>query len=204
MMGMQKEGWMDTIHFMEWMDHFIHKMEKEERLSENRRNLLILDGYKSHINMEVLMKAREHCIDMISLPSHTSYELQPFDKAYFRPFKVAFCTYMNLWNLTNSGRKCKKENLAQWASLALQKALTKKIIVSGFRGTRIWPLNLAAMTQNTTPREAFTNETQDSIAREAIFEKGILVVQRDCTHYYGSEANVEEEQQQEGESEAPE
>ena len=30
MMGTQKEGWMDTIHFMEWMDHFIHKLEKEE------------------------------------------------------------------------------------------------------------------------------------------------------------------------------
>ena len=29
MMGMQKKGWMDTKHFMEWMDHFIHKMERK-------------------------------------------------------------------------------------------------------------------------------------------------------------------------------
>ena len=62
------------------------------------------------------MKAREHCINMISLPSHTSHELQPLDKAYFRPFKVAFRAYRDLWNFTNNGRKCKKENLAQWAS----------------------------------------------------------------------------------------
>ena len=203
MMGMQKKGWMDTIHFIEWMDHFIHKLEKEERLSENRRNLLILDGHKLHINMEVLMKAREHCIDMISLPSHTSHELQPLDKACFKPFKVAFRAYRDLWNLTNSGRKCKKENLAQWASLALQKALTKKNIESGFRGTGIWPLNLAAMTQNTTPSEAFIDETQDTIAREAIFEEGIPTAEGDCIHYYGSEADVEEHQQQEGESATP-
>ena len=60
MMGMQKKGWMDTIHFMEWMEHFIHKMEEEGRLFENRRHLLILDGHKSHISMEVFMKAKEH------------------------------------------------------------------------------------------------------------------------------------------------
>ena len=127
MMGMQKKGWMDTIHFMEWMDHFIHKMESEGRLSQEQRHLLILDGHKSHISMDVLLKAKEHHIDMISLPSHTSHHLQPLDIACFRPFKVPFRAYRDLWNIQNSGKKCKKEDLAQWASLALQRALTKKI-----------------------------------------------------------------------------
>ena len=75
MLGMQKKGWMDTFHFIEWMDHFIHKMQNEENLSQERRHLIILDGHKSHISLEVLMKARDHGIDMISLPSHTSHEL---------------------------------------------------------------------------------------------------------------------------------
>ena len=66
---------MDTFHFIEWMDHFIHKMQNEENLSQERRHLIILDGHKSYISLEVLMKARDHGIDMISLPSHTSHEL---------------------------------------------------------------------------------------------------------------------------------
>ena len=92
---MQKR-WMDTIHFIKWMDHFIHKMESQKRLSQERRHLLILDGHKSHINLEVLIKAKDHGIDMTFLPSHTSHELQPLDKACFRPFKVAFRAYRNV------------------------------------------------------------------------------------------------------------
>ena len=30
---MQKKGWMDTIHFMEWMDQFIHNLKSQEILS---------------------------------------------------------------------------------------------------------------------------------------------------------------------------
>ena len=150
MMGMQKKGWMDTIHFMEWMDHFIHKMENEGRFFQEQRHLLILDGHKSHISMDVLLKAKEHHIDMISLPSHTSHHLQPLDIACFKPFKVAFRAYRDLWNIKISGKKCKKEDLAQWASLALQRAWTKKIIQSGFRGSGIWPLNPQAMSPKKT------------------------------------------------------
>ena len=122
---------------MEWMDHFIHEVESQEKLSKERRLLLILDGHKSHINLEVLIKAKDHGIDMIPLPSHTSHELQPLDKAYFRPFKIAFRAYRDVWLIKNSGNKCKKEDLAQWASLALKKALTSKNILSGFRATGI-------------------------------------------------------------------
>ena len=46
-------------------------------------------GHKSHINLDVLLMAKEHGIDIISIPSHTSHGLQPLDKVCFRPFKVA-------------------------------------------------------------------------------------------------------------------
>ena len=84
MIGMQIKGWMDTSHFRKWMDHFIRKMEGEGGLSQNRRHLLIMDGHKSHISLKVLLKAKEYNLDMITIPSHTSHELQPFDKVCFR------------------------------------------------------------------------------------------------------------------------
>ena len=117
MQGMQKKGWMDSFHFMEWMDHFINRI-KEGGVPPIERHLLILDGHKSHLSLEVLQKAKANGIDMISLPSHTSHELQPLDKACFKPFKVAFRAYKDVWNLKNERVKCLKEDLAQWASLA--------------------------------------------------------------------------------------
>ena len=57
---------------------------------------MILDGHKSHISLKVLMTTKEHGIDMISLPSHTSHALKPLDIACFRPFKVAFMAYRDL------------------------------------------------------------------------------------------------------------
>ena len=75
MQGMQKKGWVDSIHFMEWMDHFIHSIKQEGGCPPIERHLLILDGHKAHITLEVLMKVKDNGIDMISLPSHTSHEL---------------------------------------------------------------------------------------------------------------------------------
>ena len=109
MIGMQKKGWMDTFYFMEWMDYFIHKIEANEGLFQSRRHLLILDDYTSHTSLEVLLKAKECNINMISIPSHASRGLQPLDYAYFRPSQVTFRAYKNLWNLKKHRSRCEKE-----------------------------------------------------------------------------------------------
>ena len=80
-------------------------MEKEDRLSKEKIHLLFLDGHEFHIILDVLVKAKEHGIDMISLPFHTSHKLQFFDKVYFRPFKIAFRAYRDLCNIKNHGSK---------------------------------------------------------------------------------------------------
>lgn len=36
----------------------------------------------------MIQKAKHHGVDMVSLPSHTSHALQPFDMACFKPFKT--------------------------------------------------------------------------------------------------------------------
>ena len=190
-LGMQKKGWMDTIHFMEWMDHFIHKLESQDILSQEKRHLLILDGHKSHMSLDILLKAKEHGIDMLSLPSHTSHELQPLDKACFRPFMVAFRAYRDVWLNKNSGCKCLKEDLAHWASLALKKALTRKNIQSGFRATGIWPLNPQALELRTGPSTTFEEDVENQEQREEILEEGIPPADMTNTHYYGTEEDIE-------------
>ena len=199
---------MDNIHFMEWMDFFLHRILEEGGQLPQERHLLILDGHKSHINLEVLMKAKENGIDMISLPSHTSHELQPLDRACFKPFKVAFRAYRDLWALKHHGQKCRKEDLAQWASLAFKKALTEKNIMSGFRATGMWPLNPQALQTRTSPSEGFTAKNVEEEQRDEIFEEGMPNPGVGVSHYYGTEEEdglqeFEEESEAKPKSEPP-
>ena len=57
------------------MSFFITHHERKGSLGPIKKMLLILDGYKNHITLEVLMKAKEHGVDMVSLPSHSFHEM---------------------------------------------------------------------------------------------------------------------------------
>ena len=129
---------------------------------------------------------------MVSLSSHSSHELQSLDKACFKPFKVAFRAYRDIWNLQNHGKKCQKEDLAQWANLAFKKAFTKKNFASGFRATRIWPLNPLAMQHRTGPSELFEANFSENDERDQILEEGLPTPKEGLTHYYGCPSEVQE------------
>ena len=94
-MEMQEKDYMTSYLFSRWMDHFIAQLEESGNLSPTNRHLIILDGHKSHVTLEVIHKAKEHGVDMLNLPSHTSHALQSLDGACFKPFKSAFKGYRN-------------------------------------------------------------------------------------------------------------
>ena len=66
---------MDATNFSTWMTFFIRHHEKKENLGPIKKMLLILNGYKSHVTLEVLLKAKNHRVDMVSLPFLSSHEL---------------------------------------------------------------------------------------------------------------------------------
>ena len=72
--GMQKKvgGY---IHFSKWMDHFLHVLREKGMLTSTHRHLLILDGHKSHLTLDVVRNAKRNGIDMLTIPSHTSHGL---------------------------------------------------------------------------------------------------------------------------------
>ena len=135
--GIQKKSWVDIYQFSKWMDHFIRILREKGNLSITQRHLLVLDGHKAHVTLEVVEKAKANGIDMLILSSHISHGLQPLDVSCFKPFKVAFRAYKSTWYLKNHGVKVRKEDLATWISLALEKALTSNNIKAGFKGIGI-------------------------------------------------------------------
>ena len=66
---------MDAENFSTWMTFFIRHHERRGSLGPNKKMLLILDSHKSHVIMEVLLKAKNHRVDMVSLPSYSSHAL---------------------------------------------------------------------------------------------------------------------------------
>ena len=78
---------MTSIVFSKWLFHFIHDMKHSEGISATCRHLIILENHNSHVTLDVVRKAKEVEHDMITLPSHTSYEL---DVSIFKPSKIAF------------------------------------------------------------------------------------------------------------------
>ena len=67
-MAMQEKRYMTSYLFSRWMDHFIEQLEEIDDLSPSNRNLIVLDEHKSHTTLKFIQKAKEHGVDMISLP----------------------------------------------------------------------------------------------------------------------------------------
>jgi len=74
-------------------------------------HLLLLNGHNSHVTLEVVHKARNVVLDFITLLSHMSHALHPFDVACFKPFKIAFKAYRDVWTLANKVKRVRKEDL---------------------------------------------------------------------------------------------
>jgi hypothetical protein len=55
------------------------------------------------VTLDVILKAREHGLDLLTLPSHTSYAMQPLDLSIFKPFKNAFRLYRDMWVTKHKG-----------------------------------------------------------------------------------------------------
>ena len=59
---------MTSYLFSRWMDHFIEQLQTSD-LGPTNRHLILLNGHKSHVTLEVIQKAKENGIDMITLSS---------------------------------------------------------------------------------------------------------------------------------------
>ena len=172
-MVMQEKRCVTSYLFSRWMDHFIEQLEELGDLSPTNKHLILLDGYKSHVTLGVIQKAKKHGIDLVSLPSQTSHALQPLDVACFKPFKGTFKVYRNKWMIENNGKKVEKDTLAHWVDLALNRALSKHNILAGFRATGIWPLNLERMQQKMEPSKPYYSIPSEKLIVEEIMEEDL-------------------------------
>ena len=68
-----RSGWINENLFLVYMDHLI----KHIRCGPKHKILLILDNHESHISLDVIDKAKSAGIVMLTIPPHTSHQLNP-------------------------------------------------------------------------------------------------------------------------------
>jgi hypothetical protein len=70
--------------FTKWFDHFVYFVKS----SADGPVSLIVDGHYSHTkNLDVVDKAREHSVAIVSLSPHSAHKMQPFDVGFTKPLK---------------------------------------------------------------------------------------------------------------------
>ena len=83
MYGTSPKGWIDTELFKHWFaDHFLRHATGARPL------LLLMDGYSSHYQPEIIRLARENDVVILCFPPHTSADSQPLDAFFFCSLKT--------------------------------------------------------------------------------------------------------------------
>ena len=144
---MSEKGSITTELFIKWLHHF-------GQFKPPGKVLLIFDGASSHINPNIVSVADEHEIICMCLPSNTTHELQPMDKAVFKSFEHFWdCEVLKYWR-THPDRAITKARFGLICTPAYNQTLSVNNIISGFRSTGIYPFD-----PNVIPEEAFAPST---------------------------------------------
>jgi hypothetical protein len=153
-MAMQKKTWMTSFLFKEFLS--FSKRFIPRGFSLTNRHLLILDEHSNHVTLEAIKQAHEFGLNMVTLPTHTSHALQPFDASCFKPLKTTFRKEKDVAMLKSNYMELDKITFIGWVDQALDKSITEQNIRFGFRVIGIYPLNPRAMDNKTEPSNIYT------------------------------------------------
>jgi hypothetical protein len=135
-----QNGWSCERLGVDWLERVFDRYTKEE--AGNRRRLLIVDGYSSHVNMAFIRKADELRILLLVLPPHSTHRLQPLDVGLFQPLSRAYSKHLDNWMhdslawFTMSKRYFWSIFKAAW-----EDSFTSTNILHTFEKTDIFPIN---------------------------------------------------------------
>jgi hypothetical protein len=153
-----ENGWTNNEIFVKWLEHF----SKYVKPSKDIPVILILDGHGSHKTLSAIEYARDNGIVMISLPPHTTHELQPLDLTFFGPLKARYNAECDKWMVNHPGQRISQFDLAELFGAAYVKAANVEKSVNGFNAPGIWPFNPDKISPERFAAAAVTDEPQPS------------------------------------------
>ncbi len=136
---MTEKGSMTHAAFVEWLEHFNKFKPSAEKV------LLIFDGVKSHLSIDIVEEAEKYNVKLYCLPSNTTHELQPLDKTIFRSFEHYWDDELLKFWRTRPDRSLSKAMFGKVLTPVWSKCMSLSNINSGFKATGIYPFNRDAI-----------------------------------------------------------
>lgn len=137
--GWSDSGCVNSDLFKKWfLKHFLLHAPKERPL------LLIFDGHKSPVNLEVVEAARKESVILLCLPPHCSHILQPLDAGLFVLLKQRFTALIGDGCATDTHFAVSKKEFSGVFKGTYQVAKEEEgvnTVKEGFRKCGIYPLN---------------------------------------------------------------
>lgn len=136
--GRSDSGWMTGQTFLNYMKEiflpWLHKKNIELPI------LLLVDGHKSHINMELHEFCIQNKIILYCLHPNTTHILQPCDVGIFGPLKAAWKTATRKYKHKNNAQ-ITRSNFAKVFAESFEISMKKTVIVNAFKACGIYPFN---------------------------------------------------------------
>ena len=163
-------GWMKQDIFPQVLKHFIDNMT----VSKDQPGVLIMDNHNSHITLEGVELAKNHGLDLLTLPPHCSHKLQPLDVGVFGAFKKFYSSFCNEWHLSHPGETLSLYYVAGLSNKAFVKSCTLENITSSFRRTGIFPFNSEIFTKDKFLPSTVTDQVQNVYSGETNIDASVL------------------------------
>ncbi|XP_063633730.1 uncharacterized protein LOC134804559 [Cydia splendana] len=132
------KGYMNNELFKEFLKHLA-------RYKSGGKCLLVFDGAACHLDLSIVEVADSLNISLYCLPSNTTHELQPLDKAVYRSFEHHWDAEVLLFLDQNPDKKITKARFNVILTNVWSKCMTHSNITSGFKATGLYPLNPQAI-----------------------------------------------------------
>ena len=131
-----KKRWTSNAIGFGWLERvFI----PEARAGHERPVLLLLDGHGSHIDIDFLWACKQHKIELLYLPAHSSHVLQPLDLAPFSVVKSSYRGQIRELSRPDDAAPVKKERFISRHYHAREEGLSERVIRAGWRATGLGP-----------------------------------------------------------------
>ncbi|EMT73018.1 hypothetical protein FOC4_g10001867 [Fusarium odoratissimum] len=132
-------GWSNSHIFYLWFrDNFL----PETAVEPGQWRILILDGHKSHITVEIMYLAWINKVQLLYLPPHSSHATQPLDVGIFGILKRFFHEETEQYATFEARSPIQKRWFIRAYEIARLKALTSINIRHAFRGAGIYPVDI--------------------------------------------------------------
>ncbi|CAF1472435.1 unnamed protein product, partial [Didymodactylos carnosus] len=141
MYNTSQSGWMEEHIFYDWFS----KQFLKETKNLKRPLLLIMDNHYSHLSYRTMKLALDNEVHILSLPPHTTSQLQPLDVYTFKVVKTEWRKILRDYYLTTNADNVDKSVFPLLLKKLYTNALRPAYCSGGFAKAGIYPYDKRAI-----------------------------------------------------------